>query len=651
MPDYTSKYVFEAHARGFSEVNRQMDNTMRKIRELKGMGDVNVGTGGGTGGGTSSGGSGTSSSGSSTGLIPSAASLSRAVAYAGAISLVYSAMQTATEVAHRWVDAQVESNRVMVDAQVTLGGTKEELAGFVQGVKQLAYASGEAYSEASLVARRETLLNRPGMGANAAALNMVFPSLDLSTSAEDITAIQTQFKASFTDINDVLLTLVQTSGLTADELLSMSDTWGALVDDMHLGARSLTSMKEIGALMGAMSVTMGESGTTIEQFLRKLERIYTDEKVTAALDGVGISVRDVNGQFRSLTSILDEISSRGMSDQVYDALSGFFPNDLGQSTKQQFREMLNQVDLITAAVDRAKQSTADFDDALVTASQSLDNIGEKLGTSFSNWLSAIGDISGASLNLLELASGLQNASNRFSGTAMGRSGYDAITGYRAPGSFAEARAGQTAQTYAIMDRLGELFLSMIPDPSWVERNSQREIGLRGFESLPSNFFGNITNPDRQLQYLERAIGMFNQSPYRVEGAGPETQVQNFLLYMSQHGEEVNRAFIGVRDATTSDQEAFAGHTDMVYTATSALSTFVVAALTAAQELGLKANFNTSKVPLKNVRSDTDRQAPYYAPNEALGYAALVAAYTPEDRAKAQQKLDDMVMQGQIDRFN
>lgn len=579
-------------------------------------------------------------------MIPDAAHISRAIAYSLAIGGVYAAMSVATQVAGDWVTAQVEFNRVQIDAQNILGGTTAQVAAFTDQVRYLSYLSGEALSESSLVARREDILNRPGMGASAAGLNMVFgESVDMSTAAENITAIQTQFGVSFGDINDTLLAVVQTSGVTADSLMSMSENWGALTDDLKLGGRNITTMREIGGLMASMSVVMGESGNTIETFLRKLERIYTDPAVGGALEGIGVSVRDASGEFRSLIDILNEISARGLGGEAYDALQSYFPNQLGQQTKQQLREFFNQITLITGIVDDATKSTANFDEALIRANSSLDVISERLGSSFNNWLTAVGDLSGASEGLSEIAAYLQNQATR-----MGPGGLDTDTFFGQRGDI------QNSQSIAVQKEFNKIVNDLFKNAV--------EVGATGEEfvsGLPKDFFGGVSDPRMQRDYLKFSLGQFEQSEYYNPEASRDLGLQDFLLFMGQSGTDVEQAFYGASEAARFSSEAYESNYKAVEIANISVDQFAQTLMGAASMVGMAFGgqgglfatlSNLSRVAGMFESADPfDRSKPQsYSPlgaRLAPGYAALAASGS---WAEGYDKLGEMIDKGNWDRL-
>ena len=562
--------------------------------------------------------------------FPTAAQIGRALAYSAVIATAYTAMGLVTDATNEWIDAQTEYNRVLVDTEVTLGGTTQEIANFADRVRYLSYLSGEAFSESSIVARREQILNRPGMGASAAGLNVVFPTLDLSTTAEDITAIQTQFDASFGDINDVLLALIQTSGVTADELLSMSETWGALTDDLQLGGRNLSTMREIGALMSSMSVIMGESGTVIEQFLRKLGRIYTDPEIATALEQIGISVTDVNGQFRSMIDILDEISAKGLGDEAYNVLEGFFPNDLGQKTKQQLREFTRNIELITGVVSAAKDSTASYTDALITANQSLDVVRERMGAAFSNWLSSIGDITNATVFLSGVAAALQNSATRKGPGGFGYEGYVGLTNALGPGTQGLRTSPEQQQVIdAIATLTGGGANDSVP--------FQAEVEARKFvEALPAEFFGAIQDSQSRREYLDVAIGRFRDSKYFSGSGDIETTIQEFLLFMGQAGEGVNLLYEALSTgsaATQSNADAILSNTSAVDDATDAVSVFAGAAYDAASRLSSR-----ERIFIEGKRIGAGGSLAWY---QATNPGALqFPNYPPWEKIKADEKRAD-----------
>lgn len=673
MADYSSKYLFEARAVGVEKSANQLNKLAAALNNLSaasssaraaGVGGTvtsaagtGTGTGTGTGAGTTASKSAkTASSYDPNSYFPTGQQIARALSYSAAIAGAYAVMGLVVGTTERWVEAQVEFNRVLIDTQNTLGETTQDVADFADKIRYLSYLSGEAFSESSLVARREEILGRPGMGVAAAGLNVVFgESLDLSTAAEDITAIQTQFGSSFGDINDTLLALVQTSGITADELMSMSETWGALTDDLKLGGRNVDTMREIGALMASMSVVMGESGTVIETFLRKLERIYTDPAVGNALEGIGVSVRDASGEFRSLIDILDEISARGLGDEAYNALQEFFPNQLGQKSKQQLREFFNQIDLITGIVDDAVKSTANFDEALVRANSSLDVLGERLDASFDNWLSAVGDLSSASSVLANLSATFQNSATRLGpGQGVGEAGWNFLV-EKDKGT----GLGALQNTVAIEEQLSAIMERLIPGTGDVTGQRAKSF----VTALPADFFEGITGAIAQRQYLGTATEEFQRSPYYNEKADLQVMIQDFILFMSMYRDQVDKVFnfTGIEESNKRTVDAQRRNIDATNEAAASLPIFTNAVLVAAGEIynaaALSQVFTPSFYDKLNASPDSrvdreelaERKDSYRPDSYAAGYDALRAGYG-DDRGKGIDALNEMIEKGDYDAY-
>ena len=78
--------------------------------------------------------------------------------------------------------------------------------------------------------------------------------------------------------------------MTANQLLNLSDTWGPLSTELGMldetGKRTSDGMRDISGLMAGMATVMGESGSTIENFLRKMSNFYTDPDLIRFLQGI-----------------------------------------------------------------------------------------------------------------------------------------------------------------------------------------------------------------------------------------------------------------------------------------------------------------------------------------------------------------------------
>jgi hypothetical protein len=328
-----------------------------------------------------------------------------------------------------WRDANVALSDSLAQLQVNLGSTRQEAETYYWQMQQMAFATGQDVSESVYARTIEERINRPGLAKGGTQFGLVFPEVPVQDAVNNLLALQIQFGSSFGEINEVLLDTVQASGLTARELLNLSDTWGPLSQELGMldaqGKRSTEGMRNISGLMAGMATVMGESGSTIENFLRKMSQFYTNDDIKSFLGQRGIETTsgktpeglDIRVPFMELMS---QISAQAKVESGFTVgLQEFFPNQLGQPTQQQLQELIRNWDTINGIMVAADDVVLEWGNAVETSSQRASVAIERLGTAFSGFFAALGGNEEFVALLNRIAASTQNAAIRVSGNQSG----------------------------------------------------------------------------------------------------------------------------------------------------------------------------------------------------------------------------------------
>lgn len=432
-----------------------------------------------------------------------------------------------------WKDANIALSDSLAQLQVNLGGSRKEAEAYYWQMQQMAFATGQDVQESVYAKTIEQRINRPGLASAGTQFGLVFPEVPVQDAVNNLLALQIQFGSTFGDINEVLLDTVQASGLTAKELLNLSDTWGPLSQELGMldaqGKRSTEGMRNISGLMAGMATVMGESGSTIENFLRKMSQFYTNDDIKAFLAQRGISTTsgktteglDIRVPFMQLMS---QISAQAKIESGFTVgLQGFFPNQLGQPTQQQLQELIRNWDTINGIMAKADDVVLEFGNAVEVSSQRASVAIERLGTAFSGLFAALGGNEHFVALLNRIAASTQNAAIRISG---GESGLEQTRGLPLENwskSLGAMIAGEIA-------RGGGRVRPEISFERGIEKENYFQEIFRTVQLSKDYDYTNI------ISFFEKAIPKFLGSEQFNPKEDKETMTQSFIEWMNNMGQ-------------------------------------------------------------------------------------------------------------------
>ncbi|MGB2747615.1 MAG: hypothetical protein WBC34_05395, partial [Thiofilum sp.] len=441
-----------------------------------------------------------------------------------------------------WKEANVALSDSLAQLQINLGSTRKEAEAYYWQMQQMAFTTGQDVSESVYAKTIEQRINKPGLAQGGMEFGLVFPEVPVQDAVNNLLALQIQFGSSFGEINEVLLDTVQASGLTAKELLNLSDTWGPLSQELGMldaqGQRSTEGMRNISGLMAGMATVMGESGSTIENFLRKMSQFYTNPDIKAFLAQRGIETTsgktagglDIRVPFMELMA---QISAQAKQESGFTVgLQSFFPNQLGQPTQQQLQELIRNWDTISGIMEKADDPVKEWGNAVEVSSQRASVAIERLGTAFSGFFAALGGNEQFVDFINSLASGLQNQAIRLSGPQAGyTNAYQTVSNYADPGGTKSRLYGEMSQnSYSIVDRL-ENFLEAKSGDNLVSQITERraEEILRNFQ-IPKDVA--TGNPQVTDSYISGVMRAFSSSEFFDPKENGATMAASFVEYIN-----------------------------------------------------------------------------------------------------------------------
>jgi len=303
--------------------------------------------------------------------------------------IIYESFRIIQTVLSEWVQVHREMDWAMTQFRISTGATREELALYSQTVEGLAFATGtqrpEVFETATLAAR----LRRPELAVAGTQVEMLFGTQS-TEAVRDLFAIQQQFRefgVSLDDIMNNFARLIQAGGLSGSEILDISETWGAFSRQFN------EDLEGISSLFVALGTVLGETGGSLEVFMRHLERFYTDDALRQMfVDYTGIqTVTGPEGYERRepMTNILRAVSQ--LTQQQIGDIAEFMPQELGQKSRQFFNSMISQWDIMEDVIERARTSTYTWQNAVEEASQSFEIAARRIGVAWQNLLAAIGN--------------------------------------------------------------------------------------------------------------------------------------------------------------------------------------------------------------------------------------------------------------------
>jgi len=483
-----------------------------------------------------------------------------AFAYTVAFAAIGTAFAAIGGSVRAWIDAQIQLNDVVADSIILLGRTAQEGERFANIQRELAFATGQPLQEVAPSSMMAERVGQPELAVSAAQWSMVVgPQLQASETVDDLRALSIQFGLSTGDINDSLLATLQNSGIVADQLFDLSASFGVFAGQLGLGETE-RDLREISGLFAALSNITGQTTPTLQNFVRRMADEFYDPNaalrqqlnaagiqtvtqgpVTTTYDIFGNATRTSEEIRRPFTEIFAEIAQKGPA--AIKQFSTAIDNSLGQPTQSQFILVAENWERVDSIIGDIVASSANFAEAAQTAAGKLQVSLDRIGVSFTNMLSVLGDEGLLRASLDTISSTFQNTYDalRDPSEGMRKLGRDEQVG--------RAQFGVGVNEFGMVNR----------ELANLERQLDRAYGgqtefltRRLHEILRVIEVPEQLSPDQAKMFSQNAVQQFMASDYLRPGDNSTTGAQQFQRFYSSNEfsmvSALRAAYPGVSDA-------------------------------------------------------------------------------------------------------
>jgi len=483
-----------------------------------------------------------------------------AFAYTVAFAAIGTAFAAIGGSVRAWIDAQIQLNDVVADSIILLGRTAQEGERFANIQRELAFATGQPLQEVAPSSMMAERVGQPELAVSAAQWSMVVgPQLQASETVDDLRALSIQFGLSTGDINDSLLATLQNSGIVADQLFDLSASFGVFAGQLGLGETE-RDLREISGLFAALSNITGQTTPTLQNFVRRMADEFYDPNaalrqqlnaagiqtvtqgpVTTTYDIFGNATRTSEEIRRPFTEIFAEIAQKGPA--AIKQFSTAIDNSLGQPTQSQFILVAENWERVDSIIGDIVASSANFAEAAQTAAGKLQVSLDRIGVSFTNMLSVLGDDGLLRAALDTISSTFQNTYDalRDPSEGMRKLGRDEPVG--------RAQFGVGVNEFGMVNR----------ELANLERQLDRAYGgqtefltRRLHEILRVIEVPEQLSPDQAKMFSQNAVQQFMASDYLRPGDNSTTGAQQFQRFYSSNEfsmvSALRAAYPGVSDA-------------------------------------------------------------------------------------------------------
>lgn len=227
----------------------------------------------------------------------------------------------ALETAYRYTQ---DLNESLTNIRIVTNGSAEDMANFAKQANDAAKALSTTtvdYTDAALIYYQQGLSEQEVIDRTETTIKMANAAgTSAETASEQLTAIWNNFydgSKSLEYYADVMVRLGADTASSSDEISEGIQQFAAVADTVGL------SYEYAASALATVTATTRESanivGTAFRTIFARIQGLNLGEtlddgttlnKYSQALESVGISIFDVNGEIRSMDSLLDELGSK-----------------------------------------------------------------------------------------------------------------------------------------------------------------------------------------------------------------------------------------------------------------------------------------------------------------------------------------------------
>ena len=317
------------------------------------------------------------------------ASNARVLAFGASAGAVYALGRAFKDI----VASTIEVEKSIADINVVLNASTQSISKFTSGLFNVAKNTGQSFSE---VAKAATELARQGLGVeetlkrtNDALILTRLSGLDAATSVEALTAAVNSFARAgltTTEVINKLATVDAAFAVSTADLANAISRVGSTAQDVGV------DIDQLIAIVTAAQQTTARGGAVIGNSLKTIFTRLQRTDTLDALQGIGIAVKDLQGNTLPAVQIL-----KNLSDVFYQ---------LGDAQRAQVAETVGgvfQINILRAALGDLSKEFSVYDSALKT-STSATNQAIQRNEALNQTLSAL--VNKTFVNLKEAAAGV-----------------------------------------------------------------------------------------------------------------------------------------------------------------------------------------------------------------------------------------------------
>ena len=276
-------------------------------------------------------------------------------ASAGAIVAVQQALKAT-------VSSAINVEKKLKDINVILGASAKNLAIFGDQLFKIAGDTGQAFNAvadaAAEFARQGLGLEQTLLRTRDALILTRLSGLDVVSSVNSLTAAINSFSRAALNSTEIVNKLANVDAAFA---VSSADLANALSRVGSAAEDAGVSFDELLAIVTATQQTTARGGAVIGNSLKTIFTRIQRPKVLDALEKLGVTVRDLEGETRPAIQILGELA------KTFDGL--------GSSQRSQVGELVGgvfQINILKAALSDLNKEYSIYDNALQTSISSTD---------------------------------------------------------------------------------------------------------------------------------------------------------------------------------------------------------------------------------------------------------------------------------------
>jgi TP901 family phage tail tape measure protein len=309
------------------------------------------------------------------------------------------------------VEQTIKVEKVFADINVVLGANQRDLKKFGDGIFRVAKNTAQSFddvAEGALEFARQGLSMEESLKRiNDALILTRLTGLDVTDSVEGLTAAVNTFKKEGITTGEVINKLAE---LDVKFAVSSADLVKGLQRAGGSAGLARVSFEELAAMIAVVQERTARGGSVIGNALRTIFAKLQGADAISAVEGVGVAVRDLEGNFRSTTTILEELSARMLElDDVTkaDILQKVAGKRQIETLIALFADMQSGTSRWGEAIEVVGSNAQTAYNKNIQLNETLDAIVQKTGVSVQQLAARLGEL-GISDNLKELVSGFNS---------------------------------------------------------------------------------------------------------------------------------------------------------------------------------------------------------------------------------------------------